>query len=74
MLMQTNQGAINVTATKKIIATYGVLYLECNLLKAVGIMPERPIENNNRLALIKNPFKPVNIPIIIAMANTPKPI
>ena len=41
------------TATRKIIATYGVLCLLCNLLNTVGIMPERPIENNKRLELIK---------------------
>ena len=37
-------------------------------------MPERPIENNKRLELIKNPFNPVKIPIIIATANTARPI
>ncbi|SCT38135.1 Uncharacterised protein [Staphylococcus aureus] len=69
-----SQGAINDTPTRNMIATYGVLYLLCNLLNIVGIIPERPIENNKRLELIKNPFKPVNIPIIIAIANTPNPI
>ena len=55
-------------------ATYGVLYFGCNLLNALGMIPARPIENSNRLELIKNPFNPVKIPIIIAIANTPKPI
>ena len=72
--LRLNQGATNAIATKKMIATYGVLYLLCNLLNTVGIIPERPIENNRRLELIKKPFKPVKIPIAIAIANTPRPI
>src|SRR5699024_12775124 len=72
--VRPNQGAINVIATRNIIATYGVLYLLCSLLNTEGIIPERPIENNRRLELIKNPFKPVKIPIIIAIAKITKTI
>src|SRR5699024_6008618 len=72
--VRPNQGAINVIATRNMIATYGVLYLLCSLLNTEGIIPERPIENNRRLELIKNPFKPVKIPMIIAIAKIAKPI
>ena len=37
-----NQGAIKDTATRKIIATYGVLCLLCNLLNTVGINARAP--------------------------------
>jgi hypothetical protein len=54
------------------ISICGVLYLECNLPNISVIIPERSIENSKRFELIKNLFKPVNIAIIIAIANNAK--
>lgn len=69
-----SQGTINDAPIRNMATTYGVLYLLYNLLNTVNIVPECPIKDNKRLELIKDPSRPVNMSIIIAIANTPNPV
>ncbi len=63
------EGGINERGTRNMIGRYGVLYLVCNLVKIVGIIGERGIENKKGVEVMKNGFKGVNIGMIIGIGN-----
>src|SRR5699024_11145511 len=69
-----NHGASIDTTTVKMMPTYGVLYLGCNLEKASGIIFARDMANNRRLDEIVNPFKPVKIPMVSAVTRMTSPM